>query len=94
LQLCKIPLFKEAIDAWHIAYLEAKLPQLHPEKLLKMADDKIQILKHVGQWKESDTPDIMALQLEIQQQKWNSDMLVRTLVAHVGRLANTHCDNN
>jgi hypothetical protein len=94
LQLSKIPLFKEAIDAWHIAYLEAKLPQLHPEKLLKMADDKIQILKHAGQWKELDTPDIMALQLELQQQKRDSDRLVRTLVAHVSRLAGTHRDNN
>jgi hypothetical protein len=36
LQLCKVPLFKEAIDAWHIAYLEAKPPGINPESLLKM----------------------------------------------------------
>jgi hypothetical protein len=46
LQLCKVPLFKEAIDAWHIAYLAAKLPNITPDKFLKMVDDKIQILKH------------------------------------------------
>jgi hypothetical protein len=32
-QLCKVPLFKEANDTWHIAYLEAKLPGIDPEKL-------------------------------------------------------------
>jgi hypothetical protein len=57
-------LFKEAADAWHIAYLEAKLPNITPEKFLKMVDDKIQILKPADQWKESDNHDIMALKLE------------------------------
>jgi hypothetical protein len=34
-------LFKEAVDTWHIAYLEAKLPNITPDKFLKMVDDKI-----------------------------------------------------
>jgi hypothetical protein len=89
LQLCKVPLFKEAIDAWHIAYLEAKPPGINPESLLKMADDKIQILKHADQWKESETTDIMALKLELQK-KQDSDIMDCNLVAHVSRLSNVH----
>ena len=41
LQLGNITLFKEAIDKWHIKYLEAKLPGITPDKLLKMVDDKM-----------------------------------------------------
>jgi hypothetical protein len=65
LQLYKVPLFKEAIDAWHIVYLEAKLPGINPEALLKMAEYKIQVLKHADQWKASDNTEIMALKLEL-----------------------------
>jgi hypothetical protein len=90
LQLCKVPLFKEAVDSWHIAYLEAKLPGLNPEKLLKMADDKIQVLKHVDQWKESDNVEIMALKLELQKQKQDSDIIIWNLVAHVSRISHAH----
>jgi hypothetical protein len=90
LQQCNVPLFKEAIDKWHIEYLEAKLPGLTPEKFLKMVDDKIQILKHADQWKESEHTEIMALKLELQKQKQESDALVKNLVAHVGRLSNAH----
>jgi hypothetical protein len=76
LRLWKVPLFKEEINAWRITYLEAKLPGINPEKLLKMVDDKIQILKHADQWKESDNPNIMALKLELQKQKQDSDMIM------------------
>jgi hypothetical protein len=89
LQLCKVPLFKEAIGTWHIEYLDAKLPGIAPEKLLKMVDDKIHILKHADQWRESDNPKIMALKLELQK-KQDSDMIVRNLVAHVSCLSNAH----
>jgi hypothetical protein len=94
LQLCKVPLFKEAIDAWHIAYLEAKLPTITPDMFLKMVDDKIQILKHADQWKESENPEIMALKLELQKQKQESDIIMKNLVAHVSRFANINWFNN
>ncbi len=94
-------MFKEAIDKWHIKYLEAKLPGLTPDKLLKMVEDKMQILKHAGQWKLSDHPEIMALKLELQQQKTDSEHLLHNLVAHVGKLSsynrslhNKHQNNN
>jgi hypothetical protein len=83
-----VPLFKEAIDKWHVKYLEAKMPQLTPLGLLKLADDKIQILKHAGNWTVTEDPAIMALKLELQQQKQESDKLVKHLVAHVSRITN------
>ena len=56
--------------------------------LLKLVDDKMQILKHADQWKEVENPDTMALKRELQQQKQESDKLVRNLVAHVSKLSN------
>ncbi len=47
LKLLQIIPFHDTIQRWHIDYLEAKLPDLTPTKLLKQADDKVQILKHV-----------------------------------------------
>jgi hypothetical protein len=83
-----VPLFREAIDKWHIKYLEAKMHDLTPIGLLKMADDKIQVLHHAGKWKIVEDPAIMALKLELQQQKQHSEKLVQHLVAHVSRLSN------
>jgi hypothetical protein len=88
LKLSPITLFKEAVDKLHIQYLEAKLPNLTPTLLLKLIDDKMQTLKHADQWKENENPAIMALKLELQTQKQESDKIVRHLVAHVGKLTN------
>jgi hypothetical protein len=63
-----IPLFKEAMQQLHIEYLEAKLPGLTPTKLLKRADDKAQVLKHAGQWKDTESPAVMALKVALEQQ--------------------------
>jgi hypothetical protein len=83
-----VPLFKEAINKWQIKYLEAKMPQLTPIKLLKLADDKVQVLQHAGKWNASEDPAITALKLELQQQKQESEKLVQHLVAHESRLSN------
>jgi hypothetical protein len=56
-----------------------------------MADDKIQVLRHVDQWKESDNAEIMALKLELQKQKQDSDIIIRHLVAHVSKISHAHC---
>jgi hypothetical protein len=61
------------------------MPDLTSTKLLKMADDEMQILKHTGQWKETEHPGIMALKLELQQQKKESKKMVQHLV---------HCKGN
>jgi hypothetical protein len=55
-----------------------------------MVDDKMPILQDADQWKASEHPEIMALKLELQQQKQESENLVRNLVAHVSRLSNVH----
>jgi hypothetical protein len=80
--------FREAMERLHVNYLEAKLPDLTPTKLLKLADDKTQILKHAGQWKDTETPAVMALKLALEQQKSESDKMVKQLVAHIGKMTN------
>jgi hypothetical protein len=65
-----------------------------PRKTLKVANDKIQVLNHADQWKESDNTDIMALKPELQKQKQDSEMIVCNLVAHVSQLTNAHHHNN
>ncbi len=72
----------------HVDYLEAKLPNITPTKLLKLADDKAKVLKHAGQWKDIDTPTVMALKITLEKQKSDSDNLVWQLVAHVSKLTN------
>jgi hypothetical protein len=81
-----ILIFKEAIQKWQIDYLEAKMPDLTPAKLLKLADDKAQILKHAGHWTTVEPPAVMALKLELEQQRLQSQTMVKNLVAHVGQL--------
>jgi hypothetical protein len=89
-----IELFKEAAQHWQIDYLESKLPDTTPTKLLKLADDKVQILRHAGQWKVTESPAIMALKLELQRQKEESTQFARQLVAHIGQLTHKHRNNN
>jgi len=67
--------------------LEASLPDLTPTKLLQLAEDKIQVLRHADQWTKLEDPAIMALQAQLTQQKHASDLTIQRLVAHVGRLA-------
>ncbi len=76
------------MEQLHVEYLEAKLPNITPTKLLKLADDKAQVLKHAGQWRDVDTPAVMALKIALEKQKSDSDTLVRKLVAHVSKLTN------
>ncbi len=76
------------MERLHVNYLEAKLPDLTPTKLLKLADDKSQILKHAGQWKDTDTPAVMALKLALEKQKSASDNMVKQLVAHISKINN------
>jgi hypothetical protein len=86
LSLSTIPLFQESIQKWHIKYLEAKTPSLTPTKLLKDADDKMQVLCHAGQWKQPENTAVMALKLELDQQRKENDKLAQHISAHIGRL--------
>ncbi len=86
LTTCSIEPFKQAVQRWHVEYLEAKTPDLTPTTLLEQADTKVQILQHAGQWTKSLNPEVMALQLELQAQREQSAFLVKQLTAHVTRL--------
>jgi hypothetical protein len=87
-QLASSPIkaFSEWIQKLYFDYLEAKLPNLTPVTLLKDADNKAQVLKHAGQWKDTETPAIMALQAAFETQKKESDRTIKHLVAHIGQL--------
>jgi hypothetical protein len=88
LTTCSIEPFKQAVQRWHIDYLEAKLPDLTPTTLLDQADTKVQILQHAGQRTKSQNPEVMALKLELQEQRTQSALLVQQLAAHVSRIVN------
>jgi hypothetical protein len=87
LKQCKVTPFYQYISRLHIQYLEASLPDLTPTKLLQLAEDKIQVLRHADQWTKSEDLAIMALKARLTQQKHDSDLTIQCLVAHVGRLA-------
>jgi hypothetical protein len=69
-----------------VAYLEVQLPDLMPTTLLKEADNKTQVLKHAGQWKDNKTPAVMALQAAFDKQRQESAQTIKQLVAHIGQL--------
>jgi hypothetical protein len=79
--------FKEQIQKWHIQYLEANMVDLTPNKLIKLTDDKIQVLKHAGLWITTEPPAIMALQAVLAQEQQNTKDLVQHIVAHISKLA-------
>jgi hypothetical protein len=61
LQCTKIPLFQQAVLCYHHEYMEGKLE--HPtKKLIWLADEESQILKHTSQWVETIDLSITALQ--------------------------------
>jgi hypothetical protein len=57
---------------------------LTPLKLLCLADEERQILKHSNQWVESIDPSISALQAFITKKATTSNDLLRTLTANLG----------
>jgi hypothetical protein len=48
----------------------------------------MQVVQHAGKWSVAEDPAVMALQLELQQQKQDLDKLAQHLVAHVSCLSN------
>jgi hypothetical protein len=84
---CNITLFKEAVQKLYVEYLEAKHPDLTPMKLLKWADDKVQILRHANQWNDQHSSSVMALKVELERQQQGTKALVQQLVAHIGKIS-------
>lgn len=83
LQCTKIPLFQQAILHWHRQYMEGKL-QLTLLKLIQMADEESQILKHSQQWVEKIGPSITALQAQLEEKSQTSLDVIKHITAHLG----------
>jgi hypothetical protein len=78
--------FSDKIKELYIDYLEAKLPNLTPHGLLKIADDKTEVLKHAGQWAETEPPAVMALKSQLEAHQAASTKGITQLMAHIGNL--------
>jgi hypothetical protein len=83
LQCTKIPLFQQAILHWHRQYMEGKL-QLTPLRLIQMADEESQILKHSQQWVEKIGPSTTALQAQLEEKSQTSLDVIKHITAHLG----------
>jgi hypothetical protein len=68
---------------WHREYMEGKLA-LTPLKLLCLADEESQILKHSNQWVETIDPSISTLQAFVTKKATTSNDLLCTLTANLG----------
>lgn len=88
LSTCAIPAFKDSIQKWHVDYLEAKMIDLTPVGLIKMADDKVQVLQHANQWIDVDSPAVMALKMELQRKEKDQDTLEQHIMAHITKISN------
>jgi hypothetical protein len=78
----KIPIFQQTILKWHRQYMENKL-KLTSNKLVTMADEECQILKHFHQWVETIDPSIVAMQALIQSTSGQSNDILKSLAANL-----------
>jgi len=87
-QLTSAPIkaFAEWAYKLYVDYLEAKLTTMTPTTLLKDADDKAQVLRHAGQWQDTETPAVMALQAAFNQQRQESHQTIQHLMAHIRQI--------
>ncbi len=76
----KIPIFQQTILKWHRQYMENKL-KLTSNKLVTMADEECQILKHSHQWVETIDPSIVAMQALVQTTSGQSNDILKSLAA-------------
>lgn len=65
LTLSSITMFQDYIRKHHIAFQEAKLPNLTVNKLITDIKEKIRVLKHAREWIVSDIPQSSAMVLAI-----------------------------
>lgn len=87
----KIPLFQQSILKWHREYMENKLSTT-PMKLVAMADEECQVLKHSHQWVETIDPSIAAMQAAFQTTTGQSAEIFKSLAAHLSTLTQQHQD--
>ena len=83
LRATKIPIFQQEVLRWHRQYMEGKM-KTTPLKLVQMADEECQILRHSHQWVETIDPSVTALQASLEDRSKQSQNILRQLTAHLG----------
>jgi hypothetical protein len=84
-----IPIFQQKMLEWQQNYLENKL-QTSPFKLVKLADEECQILKHSMQWVETIDPSVVAMQAVFQATTQGNTDLFQSLAANLSALTKMH----
>jgi len=74
---------------WHRKYMEGKL-SLTPLKVIQMADEECQILKHSNQWVETIDPSITAFQASLEEKIRTSQDILQNLTVHLGYDSSSH----
>jgi hypothetical protein len=80
-----IPIFQQKVLEWQQNYMENKL-QTSPFKLVKMADDECQILKHSLQWVETIDPSVVVMQAVFQATTQGNTDLFQSIAANLSAL--------
>jgi hypothetical protein len=80
-----IPLFQQCILTWQRKYMENSL-NVSPMKLVSMADEECQILKHFNQWVETIDLSIVAMKALVQGNMNGAHSLLEQLSAHLSSL--------
>jgi hypothetical protein len=71
-----------------VAYLEAQDNALTPGDLIQRTENKMHVLQHAGLWQNTKLPALMALKVELAQQKEGHEQLVKSLMAHLTNFHN------
>ncbi len=78
LRLTTIPLFQQTVLKWQREYMESSL-KLTPSKLVTLADEESQVLKHSNQWVETIDPSVIAMQAMLTSTMSSTTTLFETL---------------
>lgn len=89
LRLTTIPLFQQTVLKWQREYMESSL-KLTPSKLVTLADEESQVLKHSNQWVETIDPSVIAMQAMLTSTMSSSTTLFETLSANLSKFLWCH----
>jgi hypothetical protein len=79
-----IPLFQQKILMWQQNYMESSL-KVSPMKLVSLANEECQILKHSNQWVETIDPKIVVMKGLVQENVQAATAFLEQLSAHLTR---------
>ena len=93
LRTTTIPIFQPTIIKWQRNYMESSL-KLTPIKLVTLADEECQVLKHFGQWVETIDPSIVAMQALLQSTTQGTAKVFKELTANLSKLSSNQTLNH